>query len=305
MRKLRVCIFIMLMIVLTSCKSNTINDDVNSTPIISGLENRENIKTEKNESNNNIELSGSNRTNEFAFNNNSLILPNGRLDYFSYSNYHQRIMDIPKTKFYEFLNEIETSLFYESKSELVELNPSLSDGTNLGTIIYFVISNDEYETKFTISADSKNIIYISTDDGNPENYQHYSAINDKLLEKFKDITSWRQIDANQINVQRLGTTYFEVDEMLSLKQSEAVEYKHYILDTTEFSLLLKQFSDEKKSYGSEIMERDAIIEMYLEDGTTCYCVVDLYTGLLALEQQLYQFDDEFKITFTNIINANK
>lgn len=305
MRKLSVCVLIVLLFVLESCNSNTINDDISSTPIITSVENSENIKIEKNESNNDIELSGANRTNEFAFNNNSLILPCGRLDYFSYSNYQQKIMDIPKTKFYEFLNVIETSLFYDSNSQRVELNPSFSDGSNLGTIIYFAISNDEYETKFTISADSKNKIFISIDDGKPENYQHYSAINDKLLEKFKNITGWRQVDANQINVQKLATTYFEVDEILSIKQGEAVEYDRYILDTTEFSLLLKQFSDDKKTDGSEIMERDAIIEMYLKDGTACYCVVDLYTGLLALEQQLYQFDDEFKIIFTNIINAKK
>lgn len=42
---------------------------------------------------------------------------------------------------------------------------------------------------------------------------------------------------------------------------------------------------------------------YLEDGTSCYCVVDLYTGLLALEQQLYRFDDEFEFIYTNMINA--
>ncbi|MBU5330862.1 hypothetical protein KQI61_01505 [Anaerocolumna aminovalerica] len=305
MRKLSVCVLIMLLFVLTSCNSNTINDDTSSTPVIPELENSEDIKDEKNDSNNDIELSGDNRTHLSTFNNNSLILPYGRLDSFSYSNYQQKTMDIPETKFYEFINEIETSFFYDSSSQLAEVNPSFSGGTNLGTIIYFTISNDEYETQVTISATSNNKIFISIDTGSSENYQTYVTINDKLLEKFKDISGWRQVDPNQIDIQKLATTYFEVDEILSIKQGETMEYEHYILDTTEFSLLLKQFSDEKKADGSEIMERDAIIEMYLEDGTICYCVVDLYTGLLALEQQLYQFDDDFKFIFTNIINTKK
>ena len=82
-----------------------------------------------------------------------------------------------------------------------------------------------------------------------------------------------------------------------------MEYEHYTLDTTEFTLLLKQFCDEKKADGSEIRMMDTVIEIYLEDGTSCYCVVDLYTGLLALEQQLYRFDDEFEFIYTNMINA--
>ena len=305
MRKLIVCMLIMSLFLLTSCNSNTINDDTSSIPDVSEMENSESIQTEKKDSSSYIELSGANRTHEPVFNNDSLILPYGRLDYFSYSNYQQKTMEISKSKFYEVVNEIETSLFYDSVSQLVEINPSFSGGSNLGTILYFGISNDKYETKFTISADSNNKIFISIDNGNFENYQTYCIINDKLLEKVKDISGWRQIDPNQINVQKPAKAYFEVDEILSIKQGEAMEYEHYILDTTEFSLLLKQFCDEKKADGSEIMERDAIIEMYLEDGTICYCVVDLYTGLLALEQQLYQFDDEFKFIFTNIINAKK
>lgn len=304
MRKLIVCILIMSLTLLTSCDFNIINDDTSSTPDVSEMENTESMQTEENDSSY-IELSGANRTHEPVFNNNSLIMPYGRLDYFSYSNYLQKTKDIPKSKFYEVVNEIETSVVYKSVSQLVELKPSFSGGSNLGTIIYFKISNDKYEMKFTISADSNNKIFISIDSGNFEKYQTYCIINDKLLVKVKEISGWRQIDPNQINVQESARAYFEVEEILSIKQGEAIEYEYYTLDTTEFSLLLKQFSDKNKADGSEIRERDAIIELYLNDGTICYCVVDLHTGLLALEQQLYQFDDEFKSTFTNIINVKK
>jgi len=303
MRKLSVGVLIMVLFLFTSCSSNTINDETSSSPVISELENNETTETETNDSNNYIELPDANRTNEFHFNNNSLILPYGRLEYFRYHNYHHTSIDIHKTNFYEFVNEIETSFFYDSHSQFLESNPSFLCGSNLGTIIYFGISNDEHETAFSISAGSSNRVFIYIDDKTLGNYQCYITVNDKLAEKVKDISGWWQVDPDQINVQRLATIYFEVDEILNIKQGEAMEYEHYTLDTTEFTLLLKQFCDEKKADGSEIRMMDAVIEIYLEDGTSCYCVVDLYTGLLALEQQLYKFDDEFEFIYTNMINA--
>lgn len=305
MRKLVFCILTILLFALTSCHSKNITNNTVSTPEILGVENSKDIQDIKNNSSDYTELFGANRTHKTVFNHNSLILPYGELDYFSFSNYQQKTMDISKSNFYEVVNEIETSLFYDSVTELVELNPSFSGGSNLGTIIYFQISNDKYKIKFTISADSNNKIFISIDDGNSENYQTYCTINDKLLEKIKNISGWCQVDPNQINIQEPATIYLEVDEMWNINQDHKKKYEYYILDTTEFSLLLKQFCDEKKVDGSEIMERDAVIEIVLEDGTICYCVVDLYTGLLALEQQLYQYDDEFKSIFTNIINTKK
>ena len=303
MRKLSVGVLIMVLFLFTSCSSNTINDATSSSPVISGLENNETTETETNDSNNYIELPDANRTHKSAFNNNSLILPYGRLEYFLYNNYHRKSIDIHKAKFYELVNEIETSFFYDSHEQFLEFNPSFPLGSNLGTVIYFGISNDEYETTFSISAGSSNRVFIYINDETPVNYQSYITVNDKLVEKVKEISGWRQVDPDQINVQRLATIYFGVDDILNIKQGKAMEYEHYTLDTTEFALLLKQFCDEKKADGAEIRMVDTVIEIYLEDGTSCYCVVDLYTGLLALEQQLYKFDDEFEFIYTNMINA--
>lgn len=303
MKKLIICMFIILLFSLTSCSANGKSNDIINELKTSEINNDENIQDVKNDSSKYIELSGANRTYQTIFINDRLILPKGELDYFSYSNYQYKTKNIPNSNFKEIVDGIEKSLFYDSVSQLVAVNPSFSGGSNLGTIIYFGISSDEYETKFTISADSNGKIFISIDTGNSEDYQTYCTTNNELLKRVKDISEWQQVNPDEINIQESATTYFEVDKVLNIEHDYKNEYEYYILDKAEVSVLLNQFSDEKKADGSEIMERDAVIKLFLEDGSICYCVVDLYTGLLALEQQLYEYDDDFKSIFTNIINT--